>query len=72
MQGDRTVTVWRGIAKGDQVEVRGERKRFIFQSARMDGDDCLWFTVTYVPGAKSRSGTRTFSVDRIIDLSMVL
>lgn len=71
MQGDRTVTVWNGIAKGDEIKVQGERKIFIFQSARMDGEECLWFSATYHPGAK-RSGIRMFSADRIIDLSMVL
>jgi hypothetical protein len=72
MQGDRTVTVWRGIAKGDEIRVQGERSRFIFQSARMNGDECLWFSASYKPGIKSRSGVRSFSPDRIQDLSMVL
>lgn len=71
MQGDRTVTVWRGIAKGDEIEVRGERRKFIFQSARMNGDECLWFTATHHPSSK-RSGSRVFSAERIIDLGMVL
>lgn len=71
MQGDRTVTVWRGIAKGDEVRVQGERQRFIFQGARMDGDACLWFSAVYGPGTK-RSGMRMFSANRIIDLGMVL
>lgn len=72
MQGDRTVTVWNRIAKGDHIKVRGERSKFIFQSARMDGDECLWFSASYVPGIKSKSGVRTFRPERLIDLSMVL
>jgi hypothetical protein len=71
MQGDRTVTVWRGVAKGDVIKVRGERSKFIFQSARLDGDDALWFSATYHPSA-NRSGVRTFTMDRLQDLSMVL
>lgn len=71
MRGDRTVTVWHGIARGDEIEVKGERKKFVFQSARMDGDQCLWFTATYHLGTK-RSGTRVFNAERIIDLGMVL
>lgn len=73
MQGDRTVTVWNGLAKGDHIKVQGEgRSKFIFQNARMDGDECLWFSASYVPGIKSKSGVRTFRPDRLIDLSMVL
>jgi hypothetical protein len=72
VQGDQTVTEWRGISKGNEIKVEGEgRSRFVFQPARMDGDQCLWITASYHREC-SKSGTRMFTPNRVIDLSMVL